>query len=165
MKVNFFDQGCNSTTFAKAFGVCDDQNGAPAYLKEDLELADQWGCDIRNPRGLEVTLTAVDNCIHLFKNDDKDLESTCDAMLTYESDIDFLELKDKRDSWKMAGAYQIENTILLFSKYHDIKQFRRRRAFVANRSFPNFSHYETETKQRFWDGYRTRIYAQRTIEL
>jgi hypothetical protein len=162
MRINFFAQPCSSNSSAETFGLCDDADDQPAYISEtDVEKA-AWIAIVKNKLKVEIQFVAVDNCIDL-RRANGDLESRCDGLLTYETNLDFVELKDKKYRWLESGTAQIENTIRLFSAFHDLKQYRRKRAFVSNRSFPQFTSHQTSTKERFRDQYGVRLFAQQEI--
>ncbi len=160
MKINFFDQGCNTAISANEFGICDDHLQAAAYITTDQQM--KWGAHIVNPEGREILFVAIDNCIEI-KRPNGEMERRCDAMLSYDRNIDFVELKDVKANWIEDGAGQLLATVSIFSKFHDLKQYRRKRAFICNRQHRRFRPTNLETKQRFEYTFNMRVFAQHQI--
>ena len=75
----------------------------------------------------------IDNCIDILRNNG-DMDNRCDAMLSYESNLLFIELKNKRDSWKAEGLEQVEATIQRMLEQNEkyYYNFKKRKAIVAN---------------------------------
>lgn len=163
MKIDFLDDKCLTITRDTRFGICDDDDKQPAYVNKDVDER-KWIAKIDNAQGLEVWFRAIDNCIALFR-EKGEMISRCDAMLTYEGTIVFIELKDKVGGWKAEGIAQIEETLRLFIENHGdyYYSFKKKRAFIANRRHPNFHVIENETMRRFssqfgiWLGIRATI--------
>ncbi|MFN6088913.1 MAG: hypothetical protein ACK47E_09225 [Cyclobacteriaceae bacterium] len=160
MSVNFFEAACQETTSELKFGLCDDQNGAKAYI-DTTDLA-KWVVTVENSNGVTVTFTAIDNCITIIrKNGDPD--TRCDGMLTYGNNIIFVELKDQIKGWITHAVEQLESTINHFISNHDLNQFQHKRAFASNKRHPHFHVIDAEMKQRFFQKYKVRINIQATI--
>lgn len=147
--INFFAQECQATTNAANFGLCDDDNRSSAYISLN-ENAHKWIARIINEHTKEIVFTAIDNCIPIYKNDDNtEMESRIDGMLTYDNEIVFVELKDRRANWIQDGIEQIRNTIIIFSKNHSLETYDKRRAFLANRQKPQFQYSQKQKMQEF----------------
>ncbi len=82
MSMIFFETDCEEATRnERQFGICDDQNGTKAYT--DIVDRNKWIAKVINENGINVSFTAIDNCIIIFKEGTKDKESSCDGMLTF----------------------------------------------------------------------------------
>ena len=123
------------------------------FLKEDCRT-------ITN----EPRFGILDNCIHVLR-DNGEMDSQCDAMMTYNETIVFVELKNKRKDWKSEGIDQIEATLIRFIDNHTkyYYGFKKKKAFVANRKHPNFHEIENETMARFFGKYKIRLDIQAEI--
>lgn len=147
--INFFTQECQELTSATKFGLCDDEDKLVAYISLD-ENADKWIAKVTNPNVKEVVFIAIDNCIPIYKRENPtQLESRIDVILTYDDEILFIELKDKRADWITDGIQQLATTIEIFSENHNLKGFRKRRTFLANRKKPQFQFSQKQRMQQF----------------
>jgi hypothetical protein len=163
MKVDFFQSKCQKKVSASLFGICDDYNIEPAYVS--ISKSDKWIASVTNQHKKEVNFIAVDHCIEITRPDGK-MESRCDAMLSYDKNIVFVELKDKRKDWSN-GFDQIEQTLICFIENHGSFYWRqqRRRAFLANKSHPNFHVTSNEQDRKFYSRYKIRLNIEATIEI
>lgn len=147
--INFFAQECQEITNAENFGLCDDDNRSRAYISLD-EIGHQWIAKVINEYAKEVVFTAIDNCIPIYRDgNNTEMESRIDGMLTYDTEIVFVELKNKRANWIQDGIEQIRNTIIIFSKNHALQDYTKRRAFLANRQKPKFQFSQKQKMQTF----------------
>jgi hypothetical protein len=164
MSVDFFRPQCRSVTIESLFGICDDDNNLPAYL-ESVDRA-IWIATVVNNNQKEITFTAIDNCIEIFKKNGK-MESRCDVMMTCEDYLYLVELKTKVSDWRSDGIKQLEATILSLKKEADEYYFgfRKRKAFVANKRHPHFSRSQTDDLERFRDLHKIRLYLEATITI
>ena len=163
MPVNFFQTGCQEAPIsALQFGICDDQNSRIAYT--DITDSMKWVATVNNAQATPVTLTAIDKCVQILREDGND-ERKCDAMLTYLDNIVFVELKDVRRNWISDAVEQLEITIQQFIANHDLSIYRHKRAFACNKKQPNFHVIDNEMKRRFFDTYRVRLNVQATIQI
>lgn len=162
MRIDFFEATCQSNTTAALFGICDNEDGSPAFIDEINQ--DIWIAKVINDSSINVILTAIDNCISILRNDDT-MDSRCDAMLTYTDNIIFLELKNQRADWITDAVNQIETTIINFIANSDITVFRHKRAFAANKKHPRFNYGNPERSQRFFTEYRVRLNIEATIKI
>lgn len=167
MSVDFFKAVCQKTTSEKKFGLYDAEDKTPAKIKLTDETT--WNATIINNAGTTVCFTAIDNCIDVFR-ENGEMDSRCDCMLTYNSTLLFVELKNKRDSWQAEGLIQIENIakIMIDEIPDHYYSFKKRKAIVANRKnqFPAFHNSNAEQRQYFSSKYKMRIQfeAEITIE-
>lgn len=164
MNINFYDANCqeNGINYLR-FGLCDDENGAVAYVNTDQE--DKWIATVDNPNRVLLTFTAVDNCIEI-KRANGEMENRCDGMLTYPDNIVFVELKNQRTGgWLTDGLEQLESTIIAFRKNHSLDKIKYKRAFVANKRRIHFHVLDSERKRRFFDKYRVRLSVEGSIRI
>jgi len=158
MSVNFFKADCQKTTRANKFGLYDAEDKTPAQIK----LTDEptWNATVLNNAGKEILFTAIDNCIEILR-DNGDMESRCDVMLNYETNLLFIELKNKRDSWQAEGLAQIEATITRMKAENEkfYFSFKKRKAIVANtkHQFPCFQDVNLEQREYFMKTHKARI--------
>lgn len=167
MSVDFFGISCKeSSKTDKLFGICDDQNGKKAYTN----TADRrkWIATVINDSNIEITFTAIDNCIIVLKEGTKNKESTCDGMLTFTNSLYLIELKEKGPGgWLPNAQDQLENTIRLLYSNHSLAQFRHRKAYACNRKHPNFTVLEAEKRKDFFNrtnGFRIDAQAEIIIK-
>jgi hypothetical protein len=167
MSVKFFEDVCQQTTSEKKFGLYDAEDNTPAEIK--LTEEDTWNATVVNNGSKSILFTAIDNCIDVLR-ENGDMDSRCDCMLSYDSTLLLVELKNKRDSWQSEGLGQIENIarIMLAEIPDYYYSFKKRKAVVANRKnqFPAFHQSNTEQRQYFSSTYKMRIQfdAKITIE-
>ncbi len=95
MSINFSEETCQTISNRKLFGLCDDPPpiSNPAYIDE-LNGAN-WIAVVVNEYLYHVTFTAIDNCIEINRIDGKQAKR-CDGVLTYDSTVIFVELKERR---------------------------------------------------------------------
>jgi Holliday junction resolvase-like predicted endonuclease len=95
------------------------------------------------------------------------MDKRCDCMLTYDSTLLLVELKNKRDSWQMEGLSQIENIAkkMIEEIPNHYNSFKKRKAVVANRKnqFPAFNNSNAEQRQYFSSKYKMRIQFEAEI--
>ncbi|MCF6270317.1 MAG: hypothetical protein L3J41_11435 [Melioribacteraceae bacterium] len=163
MNVDFFNTSCKESARKDSlFGICDDQIGRKAYT--DISDVNKWIAKVKNNNCIEVTFTAIDNCIEILKEGTKDKESSCDGMLTFGKSIYLVELKKRRTGgWFKEAKEQLENTIKLLNKNHDIDEFKYKKAYACNKKHPNFTIINNELGKRFFQETSFRIDAQTEI--
>jgi hypothetical protein len=159
MGINFFDPCCQTTTSAIEFGLCDDPPppNVPAYV--DTTDRDKWIAIVQNPDKINVTFTAIDSCITITRDNGED-GKRCDAMLTYEDKIIFVELKERNSKgWVDYGIKQLTETIDFFWKSHPLNEYSQKTAYVANKSKPKFQFSQITRIARFKNdtGFRLKI--------
>jgi hypothetical protein len=137
-KVDFFQAKCRTDDIEESgFGICDDTIQPWAY--PDYLDKSKWIVSVRNAKGQKITFIAVDKCLDI-RDDEKEKVSTCDAILTQNDSIVFVELKDRDPPWIAKAMSQLKSTIDIFSKNHDISKFKHKRAFASNKKYPGYSY-------------------------
>jgi len=160
MNIDFSKTQCQDMTTAKLFGICDDSHQPQdrAYLNE-LD-GGSWIAVVHNDERYNVTFTAIDNCIEMVREDGR-MDSRCDGMLTYNSSIVFIELKQTTGSsyWVNDGEQQLRNTISRFETNSETEDLTRKLALLANSGRPKFRVGQTQRMERFLKetGYILRI--------
>ena len=160
MSVDFFDSKCLTKTSEVEFGLRDGVNEEMAYL--DFTNKADWICTVKNDNNTEIEFRAVDKCVIILR-ENGDKEKSCDAILTYGLNIDFVELKNQRGEWITEGRKQLEKTIELFILNHGLENFKHKRAFVVNKKHPDFHVIENEIMIRFFRKYKVRLNVEATI--
>lgn len=164
MNVDFFETECKEIARTDdTFGICDDDNGEKAYTT--IEDRNKWIAIVKNNTQKNVSFTAIDNCIEVFKKGTSNQESTCDGMLTFEETIYLIELKNQKSNWMNKAIQQLENTIKLILKHHDLTDFKYKKAFACNKNHPRFATIDHERNKRFFKEYGFRIDVQATITI
>ncbi|MGF7232723.1 hypothetical protein [Arachidicoccus sp.] len=127
MSVQFLKADCQNTTSEIRFGLSDAEDMMPVKIK--LTEEELWNATVLNNDSKNILVTAVDNCIDVFRQNGE-MENRCDCMLTYDTTILFVELKNKRDSWQSEGLFQIENIVkIMIAETPDYyNNFKKRRA-------------------------------------
>lgn len=158
MGVNFLKADCQNTTNKIRFGLYDAEDKTPVEIK--LTDEEMWNATVLNNDSKSILITAIDNCIDVFRSNGE-MDNRCDCMLTYDTTILFVELKNKRGSWQSEGLDQIENIVkIIIAENPDFYNgFTKRRAIVANRKhrFPAFQESNLEQRQYFSSKYKMRI--------
>jgi len=165
MSLDFLNSPCKEhLRNEELFGLCDDQDNTRAY--SDEANTDKWIARIINKNKIEVAFTPIDNCIKIFKEGTREQESTCDGMLTSKNCLYLVELKDQITGGALSDATkQLENTMKLLLKNHDLKSFRYKKAFACNKSHHNFKVIDNEQNLRFFRTYGFRLDAQSELEI
>lgn len=163
--IDFFVCCCQTNNIReKTFGICDDVDESkktPAYI--DIINPKKWIAIVKNTTNQPINFTAIDNCVEILR-DNGDMENRCDAMLTNEDNIIFIELKDQKDSWiDHAINDQLQTTINYFRANHDISKYRHKRAFACNKKHPRFKCSYKERMQLFYNKNHIRLNIQNEI--
>jgi len=166
MNVNFFDSEFQQVSNKKRFGLCDDPPPAqtPAYLDE--KDGRKWIAVVVNEFKFNVLFIPVDNCIELRKKDGR-MDSRCDALLSYNSTIIFVELKQRvGNDWIKEGDKQLRSTIKHFEKTEDSTNFHTKRACIANSKKTKFRTSQATRMNKFHKdtGYILRIENRISLE-
>jgi hypothetical protein len=168
MSVEFDEPGCQTLSDRKKFGLCDDPTPAhnPAYIDE--KDGSKWIAVVENEYGYSVTFTAIDNCIEIMRPD-RTMEKRCDGMLTYNSAVIFVELKQRGargNAWVVDAESQLRATIREFEKTERFKNFDSKKAYISNSEHPRFRASQAGRMERFFDdtGYIIRIEARIKLE-
>ncbi len=70
MSVDFFNTRCKESALTnREFGICDNEDGSKAYT--DVDNSPKWIAVVNNETQIEVTFTAIDNCIEILKEGTK----------------------------------------------------------------------------------------------
>lgn len=165
--INFFTPQCRRENICEVtFGICDDEDDSvktPAYISTNP--TDKWIAIVQNHTGKPLNFTAVDNCIEI-RRANGEMDNRCDAILTNDEHIVFIELKVQQTSGWIAHAVdeQLQTTVDHFKANCDIDKYRYRRAFVCNRKFPLFNVSNKERMNAFYKKNRIRLSIEQTIE-
>lgn len=151
MSINFSEVRCQDTTTAKLFGLCDDSNKPQdrAYLDEVNGGA--WIAVVHNDERFEVIFTAIDNCIETKRVDGK-MDSRCDGLLSYNTTVVFVELKERAglgSDWVKEGEKQLRSSIGYFEVNTDTEDITSKRAFIANNEHPKFKESQARRMEQF----------------
>lgn len=167
MSINFFKTDCKEPSRKeKLFGICDDQSGTKAYT--DTTDSTKWIAIVTNDKGIDITFTAIDNCIIMLRKGTLNKESSCDGMLTFAQSLYLVELKNQgKGGWISDAKRQLENTIKLISENQDLSNIRYKKAFACNRKHPNFTVIDTAERKSFFNrtkGFRIDVQAEIVIK-
>jgi len=161
--MDFFASQCQSGPFTDTrFGVCDDQQGLPAYV--DTANESEWIAAVENKSQTPVTFTAIDKCV--LGDMDEPGRGRCDGMLTTDTLLYLLELKHQLSDWRQHAWDQLESPIQFLLAHHDqeLARYRKKKAFACNRRHPAFVELTQEHKRRFMQ-YGFRLDTQATVVL
>ncbi|HBS89069.1 MAG: hypothetical protein A2W91_06600 [Bacteroidetes bacterium GWF2_38_335] len=153
MIINFCKSKCQTNSSKRTFGLCDDPAPAknPAYIDE-LNGAN-WIAVVENESQKQVTFTAIDNCIDIFRSDGK-MKQRCDGMLTYNSTVIFVELKDRDaqgNAWVEDAIPQLKSTIESFEDTEIADNFKKKLAYISNKQHPIFKSTQQRRMDAFYD--------------
>ncbi|CAD5283814.1 MULTISPECIES: hypothetical protein [unclassified Imperialibacter] len=155
--MDFFNPDCQELPINHSlFGICDDQEGGKAYT--DLDNPDKWIATVRNDKNILLTFAAIDKCV--VKDDELKGVGRCDGMLTSNTHLYLIELKDQVKKWIPGALEQLESTIKLFIANHDISAFRHKKAFACNKRHRHFEEIDNELNLHFFRTYGFRIDVQ-----
>lgn len=143
MAINFFEEVCTDNTNETVFGIYD---RPPAMLS--FHDPDNWNVWVDNYDKTEITFVAIDHCLHIPEYEGE----RCEAMITYNDVLMFIELKD-RDGGRWAGKSrdQLINTIKIFKREADITLYNRLYGHIANKQRPDFKAGNKTFYQEFED--------------
>ena len=168
-KINFFEARCQESTDAQVFGLTDGLSHHPAHIY--LHTPSAWTATIENAQRLNVTFTAIDNCIPIFRPNGE-MENRCEGMLHYsilhhaatERHIVFVELKEaKKSNWLQHGIHQLETTVQLFANVHPLSEFSTKRAFLCNSKRPHFNVSHKDAMKAFYLRNQVRLIIEARI--
>lgn len=161
MSIRFFEARCQGNTSKKLFGLCDDPAPAvnPAYIDENDGA--KWIAVVVNDDKHRVTFTAIDNCIEI-KREDGEMAKRCDGVLTYNSTISFVELKERGaigNKWVIDAEKQLRSTIGYFQSTKEADNFEKKKAYISNSEHPKFKESQIRRMDQFLEdtGYVLRI--------
>lgn len=177
--VNFFDLSNNNGEPSRTdseFGLCDNYllSDEPAYSNNDFKYRDsrkaedkplRWIATVKNPNHIPVQFYAIDKRIRIMTNGNE--ESLCDGMLSFNGDLNLVELKVKKEDWINDAIVQLKNTIKLLRQYHEneLQQLKLTKAYACNRKHPNFQYGHASTMETFRQETGCRLDIQATITL
>jgi hypothetical protein len=141
---------CQSSTTSVKFGICDKEPppSLPAYI--DTTNPVDWIAEVQNPRGINLIFKAIDACVEITRLDGN-AESRCDGVLINDTELTFVELKNRVASgWLSKGRKQLTITIQKFlsdgNAGYTIKD-----AYVCNKQRPLAITSNTNEIQKFKD--------------
>lgn len=164
--IDFFIPKCQTENIVEPlFGICDDDDEntkTPAYVSTNP--ADRWIAIVENKTSKPINFTAVDNCIEI-QRANGEMDNRCDAILSNEEHIVFIELKvQKTGDWKNhAINEQLQTTIDHFKANYDINKYRYKRAFVCNKKSPHFQVSNKEKMDAFYRKNHIRLNIEQKI--
>ena len=167
MSINFFDTNCQSQTNQPKFGLCDDPPPSenPAYI--NINDSRKWIAIVENNQEINLIFTAIDKCIQILRSDGK-MDNRCDGMLTYNNNIIFVELKERKYTnsvWIDDGENQLRKIISVFINNHDLQIFKSKKAYIANSKKPQFQYSHKERMQKFRNNTGFTLSIQNTIKV
>lgn len=128
-KIDFSPYG-QSVPSCEVFGLVDpdDRDGKkPVYI--DIGNPQIWGARVHYSRKrIDYKFIPVDNNIPLKREDGSDI-SRCDAVITTERSVCFIELKNQRKAYIPKAVQQLLSTIDLFK---NIEKFEKKFAYICN---------------------------------
>jgi len=167
MSIDFFIPKCKNSLNDKLFGLCDNPSPSETPAYTDINNKSIWIAKVKNDNEYNIEFVAIDKCIKLLKSNGHQ-DSSCDAMLKYENNIIFIELKecnDNKNKWIRKADSQLRNTILHFNKNHIITNYTKKTAYISNNQHPNFRSSQKERMEKFKDDMNVRLKIMATIEL
>jgi hypothetical protein len=168
MSVNFNEVNCQTNSSRKTFGLCDDPPPAnnPAYIDEANGA--NWIAVVENDSQQPITFTAIDNCIEILRPDGK-MKQRCDGMLTYQSTVIFVELKDRNaqgNAWVEDAIPQLKSSIKSFEDTVMADHYNKKLAYISNKQHPKFKSTQQIRMDAFYDdtNYVLRIQGRLTLQ-
>ncbi len=161
MSINFSEALCQTTSNLKLFGLCDDPPPPHKAAYIDETNGAKWIAVVVNDDKHNVTFTAIDHCIPINRADGKP-SKRCDGVLTFNSTVIFVELKEiggKGNDWVEVAEEQLKITIGHFEAQDDGDKFNQKKAYVANSEHPKFKESQTRRMNQFFvdTGYVLRV--------
>lgn len=161
MSISFSHAKCQSTIDKKRFGICD--YPPPPHRKAYIDFEDgtKWIAVVVNEEKHLVTFTAIDHCIEI-RNRNGNMVKRCDGVLTFDSTITFVELKErdeKGNKWVKDAEKQILSTISQFEKTEEAENYTIKKAYISNSQKPKFKESQKRRMDQFFEktGYILRI--------
>ena len=165
MPIDYFVNSCKTSSKETRFGLCDDPPPAssPAYINENDAV--KWIGIVNNKEQKEVHFNAIDNCIDIKKSDHK-MDSRCDGILSYENNLIFVELKERKSKkWLKKGREQLTNTINRFKKETNVSTFSSIKGCVCNSLRPSAHVGQAVNIQKFKDDTGYILHGKREIDI
>jgi hypothetical protein len=153
MSVDFCKLKCQTNSSRKTFGLCDDPPPAknPAYIDEVNGA--NWIAVVENESQKQITFTAIDNCIEILRPDGL-MKQRCDGMLSYDSTVIFVELKDRDaqgNAWVEDAIPQLKSSIESFEDTDMAGNFNKKLAYISNKQHPKFKSTQQRRMDAFFD--------------
>ena len=152
-RINFFLNNYSCSLKRIYFGIVDDEEEQEKPASLDLNLSNEknWNCKVNNPQEKIINFYPLDKVISLFENDGNEAKC-CDAMLEVNKEqLVFIELKNRR-KLKVAlndAVEQLKSSIKFFKDNHNVNEWSRLEAYVANRKHPSFAYFHKDICQKF----------------
>ena len=151
MSIDFSLAKCQTHSNKKLFGLCDDPSPArnPAYIDE--KDGKKWIAVVVNESDYNTTFTAIDNCIET-KRTDGSMDNRCDGVLTFNSSVIFVELKERSaigNAWVKDAEVQLKASISYFKKTEQAENFTAKKAYIANSERPKFKESQARRMEQF----------------
>jgi hypothetical protein len=160
MSLDFFQDKCQEPALNNVeFGLCDDQNGKKAYT-DTVDRA-KWIAIVKNDTQRNIVFTAVDKCV-LFDHEYKG-RGRCDGMLTTDTHLYLVELKNQDPPWRSHAIDQLDSTIKFLLDNHDLSQYKKRKVFASNKKRDAFVVIDNEFNKNFYKRTTFRIDIQAEI--
>ena len=146
-RIDFFGISNRQTSSKPVFGLCDEEDGNPAYIDEHIEnQADKWIAVVQNNKSMEMAFHPIDHCLNLLR-DDGTMAKRCEGVLSYNDlqNIVFVELKDRKlkpDRWLDDAIGQIEETLVFFYQNYNKEMFSKTRVWISNRQLTNQNYFQ-----------------------
>lgn len=126
---------------------------------------ERWNAVVENQDRVELIFQPLDGNIVFHPTPDT-IYSMCDGMLYHTGGLlAFVELKVKNKEWLRENVEQLRSTIKLFCENHDLKDFRIREAYAANRKHPHFHFSHKDLMQQFMNETHFRLKIQNQIKV
>lgn len=143
MAINFFEPNCITVTSEKVFGIYDIPPASLDFTNDEIWIA--W---VDNEKKKAITFTAIDKCLNIPRIEGE----RCEAMITYDDTLIFIELKDADGGrWSGKARDQITNTIKLFVRDVGLGNYRRCYGHISNKQRPYFKSGGKSFFQKFED--------------
>ncbi|RZK21163.1 MAG: hypothetical protein EOO43_10745 [Flavobacterium sp.] len=160
MSLDFFHAKCQEPPIRDTqFGLCDDEDGGRAYT--DTTDSSKWIATVLNDSRQEVVFTAIDKCV--LHDNEYTGQGRCDGMLTTDTHLYLVELKNQVPPWQSQALEQLASTIQMLLASHDISQYKKRKAFACNKKRDAFVVIDNELNKSFFRRTTFRIDIQAEI--
>lgn len=164
--MNFFDKKYNKESVKNdvLFGIVDKPEEKHARTTTS-ENDQPWDANVHNPNGENLLFIPIDGNIKSF--DGKNERSLCDGLLhkTDNSLLAFVEIKNRRKSDIAHAKEQLISTINLFAENHNIQEYRKREAYIADRNHPSFQFSRKEEMNKFFKEFKFRLLCKNDIDV
>lgn len=143
------------------FGLVDKQ---PADVDYDNKEKDKWNAIVECNNRRDYLFSPLDKKIRIPKGQGEE-ESLCECILSTKNTIAFIELKEsKNGNYRKKAENQIENTLMLFKRNHDISEYTYKKAYICNRKRPKYNIMQNNICSDFTKRNGVSLYIGRNIE-